>query len=155
MKISVMPRLTALAIGASSLLYSGCASPMPTSAKIATTPIVAARDILSIPLSATATGLDYFSNVNRQRKDCDLQQNMFKYRSLIGQQEFKLCEFSAELSTDIIGGLDYCLFRWPSEQRSWKDKGATLTEHYFPGLNDIWGRQYWEDPFTGKKERID
>lgn len=152
MKMGMMSRLTALAITASSLLYSGCAS-MPTPVKVLATPVALARDVPDMPLTLLATGLDYFSNVNRQRKDCKLEQNMFQYRSLIGKQEFNLCEFGAEFSTDLIGGLDYCLFRWPSKQRPWKSECNTLGEHLFPTTKYIWAEP-WENPFTNKKERL-
>ena len=152
MKMSIKSRFAALAITASSLLCSGCET-IPTVAKVAATPVAIVRDILDIPLTATATGLDYFSNVNRQRKDCKLEQNMFQYRSLTGKQEFNLCEFGAELSADIVGGIDYCLFRWPSEKRPWKANSDTLGEHLFPTTEYIWAER-WEDPFTYKKERL-
>ena len=157
MKINSLSKLTAITIGASSLLYSGCAS-MPTPMKVALTPIAVVRDVLDVPITLAATGIDNYSNINRQRKDCNLVANMFQYKGFKEKEDLDLCQFSAELITDFIGSADYLACRsfapGPEGKSPWKNDDKTWKEHLFPNMKAIWNLPTYTDPFTGKKSRL-
>lgn len=75
MKTNNVSKLTALALGASSLLYSGCAS-MPTALKVVATPIAIVRDAGDLILSPIAYGtqeagdyLDFDGHIKKIRAE--------------------------------------------------------------------------------------
>ena len=158
MKIGGISKLAALAIGTSSLLSSGCIS-MPLPVKVALTPLAITRDVIDMPLSAAASCADHFSNTYDKRSDGDLKKTMFRYSGFKRNESFNLCEFSAELTTDIIGSIDYLTCRsfapFPKGTSPWEEKDDSWDKLFFPNLKAIWALPTYENPFTGKIKRLD